>query len=94
MKATVLPAQYVPGGYAAPFVGGPPNESLKGAWWILEFIPKSYRDPAANFEKRWMIHAGRHRHVAAGAAIHPSVRERMSMNLDPPYNPPNLPPNP
>ena len=94
MKATILPAQNLPGGYAAPFAGGPPNESLKGAWWIPEFIPKPYYDPRANFQKRWMIHAGRHRHVAAGAAMHPAVRERMNMNLDPPYNPPNLPPTP
>jgi uncharacterized protein (DUF2235 family) len=94
MRAVVLPAQNVPGGYAAPFAGGPANESLTGWWWIPEFIPKPYRDPAAKFEKRWMIHAGRHRHVAAGAVIDPSVRARMSMNLEPPYNPPNLPPAP
>lgn len=90
MKETVLPEKDIPGSkYAAPYAGGPPNESLKGLWWIPEFIPKSYKDPAANYEKRWMIHRGRHRHVAAGAAIHPSVRERM--NLLPGYDPPNLP---
>ena len=94
MRAVVLPAQNAPGGYAAPFAGGPANESLEGWWWIPEFVPTSYRDPAANFKKRWRIHRGRHRHVNAGAAIHPSVRQRMNMNLDPPYNPPNLPPAP
>jgi hypothetical protein len=54
-----------------------------------EFIPKPYRDPRANFEKRWMIHAGRHRYVAKDAKIHPAVYERMK--LVPGYNPPNLP---
>ena len=92
MKATVLPQQNVPGGdYAAPFAGGPANESLTGLWWIPEWVPTSYRDPAANFRKTWRFHCGRHRHVSAGAAIHPAVRERMNMHLDPPYNPPNLP---
>ncbi|HEX2364774.1 MAG TPA: DUF2235 domain-containing protein [Bradyrhizobium sp.] len=91
-KATVLPAQNVPGSYAAPFAGGPPNESLTGWWWIPEYIPKRYKDPKSNFAERWMIHAGRHRHVAADAKIHPSVRERM--NLVPGYRPPNLPPQP
>jgi hypothetical protein len=54
-----------------------------------EFIPKPYRDPRANFEKRWMIHAGRHRYVAKDAKIHPAVYERMK--LVPGYDPPNLP---
>jgi uncharacterized protein (DUF2235 family) len=89
MKAIVLPAQNAPDGYAAPFAGGPANESLKGLWWILEFIPKRYKDATASFAKRWMIHAGRHRHVMPGATIHPAVRERMNLVKD--YNPPNLP---
>ena len=90
MKAVVLPAQNTPPpGYAAPFAGGPPNESLTGLWWIPEFIPKPYRDPTANFEKRWMIHAGRHRHVADGAKIHVSVFDRMTLVGG--YNPSNLP---
>jgi uncharacterized protein (DUF2235 family) len=91
MKAKILPAQNTPGNpYAAPFAGGPANESLTGLWWIAEYIPKPYRDPNANFAKRWMIHAGRHRFVASGAKIHPSVYERKS--LVPGYHPPNLPP--
>jgi uncharacterized protein (DUF2235 family) len=89
MKAVILPAQNTPDGYAAPFAGGAPNESLTGWWWIPEFVPKPYRDPAAKFEKRWMIHAGRHRHVGAGADIHPSVRERIRLVQG--YDPPNLP---
>lgn len=90
MKATVLPDQNIAGSkYAAPYAGGPPNESLKGLWWIPEFIPKPYRDPRADYEKRWMIHAGRHRYVADDATLHPAVGERMK--LLPSYKPPNLP---
>jgi hypothetical protein len=44
---------------------------------------------SANFANHWMIHAGRHRYVAAGAKIHASVFERMK--LVPYYKPPNLP---
>jgi uncharacterized protein (DUF2235 family) len=90
MMATVLPAQNLPGAaYVAPYAGGPPHESLHGLWWILEYLPKPYRDPAANFEKRWMIHAGRHRFLKPGATVHASVYERM--RLVPGYNPPNIP---
>jgi uncharacterized protein (DUF2235 family) len=88
IRAIVLPQQSS-ADYAAPYVAGPANESLTGWWWIPEFIPKPYRDPKANFEKRWMIHAGRHRYVAKDARIHPAVYERMK--LVPSYNPPNLP---
>ncbi len=88
MRAIVLPQQSSPD-YAAPNVAGPPNYSLTGWWWIPEFIPKPYRDPRANFEKRWMIHAGRPRYVAKDARIHPAVYERMK--LVPGYDPPNLP---
>jgi uncharacterized protein (DUF2235 family) len=92
MKATVLPAQNTPGSsYAAPFAGGPPSESLTGLWWLPEFIPKRYKDPAADFVEKWMIHDGRHRHVNAGANIHVSVFERMNLVKD--YKPPNLPAN-
>ncbi|MBV8927350.1 MAG: DUF2235 domain-containing protein [Bradyrhizobium sp.] len=92
MRTGVLPAENSSDGYAAPYAGGAAHESLTGWWWIPEFIPKPYRDPKANFEKRWMIHAGRHRYVAAHAMIHPAVYERMKLVAG--YNPPNLPPQP
>ena len=92
MKAIVLPAQNTPGSqYVAPFAGGPPHESLTGLWWILEYLPKSYKDPAADFATRLMLHAGRPRHVNDGAKIHTSVFERMQ--LVPGYKPKNLPVN-
>lgn len=87
MKATILPTEN--GAYAAPFAGGPPNESLEGWWWVPEYIPKPYRDPGANFAKRWMVHAGRHRYVGADARLHPSVEERKKLVAG--YDPPNLP---
>ena len=52
-------------------------------------LPKRYRDPAANFATRWMLHAGRHRHVNDGAKIHESVFERIALVQT--YRPPNLP---
>jgi uncharacterized protein (DUF2235 family) len=88
MKATVLPQRSTPE-YVAPYAGGPPHESLKGLWWIVEYLPKRYKDPAANFVTRWMIHAGRPRYVRDHAKIHISVFERM--RLVPGYQPKNLP---
>jgi hypothetical protein len=66
MKAAVLRQRSTPD-YVAPFAGDPRHESLKGPWWILEYIPKRYKDPAANFAARWMLHAGRPRQVNDGA---------------------------
>ena len=88
MKATVLPQQSTPE-YIAPNAGGPPHESLTGLWWIAEYLPKRYKDPAADFATRWMIHAGRPRYVRDNAKIHASVFERM--RLVPTYQPKNLP---
>jgi uncharacterized protein (DUF2235 family) len=90
MKAIVLPQQSTPS-YVAPFAGDPPHESLSGLWWILEYIPKRYKDPAANFATRWIIPGGRPRTVPDNAKIHVSVFERM--NLVSSYKPKNLPAN-
>jgi uncharacterized protein (DUF2235 family) len=90
MKATVLPLLSTPS-YVAPYAGGPAHESLSGLWWILEYLPKRYKDPAANFATRWMLHAGRPRYVTDGAKIHVSVFERMKLVVS--YRPKNLPAN-
>ncbi len=87
-RAAILPAQDTPK-YVAPSITAPQHESLRGLWWIVEFMPKRFRDPAAGFASRWMIHAGRPRHVVDGSTIHPSVLERMRQV--PSYKPQNLP---
>ena len=88
MKAEVLPAQSTPK-YAAPNPAAANNESLTGLWWIVEYLPKPYKDPANNFAPSWMLHRGRPRHVNPKAKVHASVFERMK--LVPTYQPTNLP---
>jgi uncharacterized protein (DUF2235 family) len=89
MKATVLPPTKTPN-YVAPDPGAiPVHESPSGLWWILEYLPKRYKDPAANFMSRWMIHAGRPRFVANNSKVHASVFQRMKLLRT--YKPNNLP---
>ena len=88
MKANVL-SPHIDSHYAAPDPAAPAHESLSGLWWIAEYLPKRYKDPAANFAPRWMIHAGRPRYVTDNAKIHVSVFERMI--AVPGYKPGNLP---
>ena len=66
------------------------HKSLKGFWWLAEYIPKRIHDPRRNYEKRWSIHGGRPRYVHPGADIDPAVADRQGR--DESYNPPNLPP--
>ncbi|BAO28304.1 T6SS phospholipase effector Tle1-like catalytic domain-containing protein [Sulfuritalea hydrogenivorans] len=75
--------------YAAPDPASVQHESLKGLWWIAEFIPKPHRDAAAGWATRWIIHAGRYRHVPENSNIHWSVAERSRQV--PSYQPTNLP---
>jgi uncharacterized protein (DUF2235 family) len=88
MKADVLPQQ-ITSAYAAPDPRAPAHESLTGLWWIVEYLPKRYKDPAANFAPRWMFHAGRPRYVTDDARIHVSVFVRIKSV--PGYQPRNLP---
>jgi hypothetical protein len=66
-----------------------PHESLKGWWWIVEYLPKRYQDPTVNFATRWILHAGRPWHVPENSKIHASVSERMWLVGG--YKPKNLP---
>ncbi len=75
--------------YVAPNAAAMKHESLKGLWWIAEYVPKRVKDAAAGYATRLIIHAGRHRHVAEDSKIHWSVSERM--RLIPSYRPTNLP---
>jgi uncharacterized protein (DUF2235 family) len=60
------------------------HKSLKGAWWILEFIPKNYT------MDRHMVFlpGGRTRRIRSGETLHWSVLERMKRIPD--YRPKNL----
>jgi hypothetical protein len=60
------------------------HKSLKGAWWILEFIPKNYTLD----RHRVFLPGGRSRRVRPQETIHWSVLERMAKNPD--YQPKNL----
>ena len=64
------------------------NVSLKGAWWILEFLPHSYYDFATK-KKKWRIPLGARRVIPEGSVLHETVREKLK--VDPDYKPPNLP---
>jgi len=75
--------------YAAPNPAALQHESLKGLWWIVEYLPKRIKDPAANFAPRWIIHRGRPRFLTDGSDIHMSVFEREKLVSS--YRPSNLP---
>jgi len=76
--------------YAPPSVTGELHRSLKGLWWLLEFLPKPYWDLSGDCpRRRWRIPLGQPRHIKPNAAIDASVLERMEKV--PAYRPPNLP---
>ena len=64
------------------------NVSLKGFWWILEFLPHSYYDFATK-TKKCRIPLGAPREIPEGSVLHQTVAEKLK--LDPDYKPPNLP---
>ena len=75
---------------AAPSVVAPIHESLRGWWWIAEYVPKTHMvHHKDGWKKEWEIHGGRHRHVPENINLHRSVIERMEKV--PEYRPPNLP---
>jgi len=68
----------------------PLHKSLKGWWWILEVFPRRYYDVRLKPPAwRWKLPLASPRYIAPDSAIHPSVRDRIS--LDPTYRPVNLP---
>ena len=81
-----------PFSYVAPDVRGELHNSLKGAWWLLEFLPKSakYKEwPARQSEFGFYIPNAEPRLIPEGAFIHESVVKRM--DALPGYRPVNLP---
>ena len=49
-----------------------PTNPSPDLWWIVEYLPKRYKDPANNFAPSWMLHRGRPRHVNPAAKVHAS----------------------
>ena len=67
------------------------HESLKGLWWIAEYIPRSYLsfDPkAVRWRRKWRLYKGSARPVPEGARVHQSVFDRIDAGG---YAPKNLP---
>ncbi len=63
------------------------NVSLRGAWWILEYLPhKSYDFKTKTY--RWSVPMGSPRTLPANLQIHETVRVRLENRLD--YRPKNL----
>lgn len=73
------------GGYIEPSSTADPHESLKGVWWLVQFLPRSV----------WQVEKGREairfprqsRKIEPGETLHRSVIERMTKRN---YAPPNL----
>lgn len=64
------------------------NISLKGAWWIVEFLPHSYYDPTTK-KRKWRIPMGAPRIIPEQSVLHASVVKKLQ--IDSSYKPPNLP---
>jgi uncharacterized protein (DUF2235 family) len=81
-----------PFSYVAPDVRGELHTSLRGAWWILEYIPKSasYKEwPARKSYFGYYIPDAEPRLIPDGAIVHESALLRM--DAMPGYRPVNLP---
>lgn len=64
------------------------HEPLEGKWKPLEYMPRSYLDPADNWKKKWKIYGGERRFIEDGSVVHQSVIDRMNAGD---YDPQNLP---
>src|SRR6267142_261252 len=81
-----------PFSYVVPDVRGDLHTSLRGAWWILEYLPKSasYKEwPARKAYFGYYIPDAEPRFIPDGAIIHESAIQRM--DAMPSYRPVNLP---
>jgi uncharacterized protein (DUF2235 family) len=86
-------AQMLPATSSAQFSAPSPvariHQSLRGWWWIVEFIPKRAHLTAEDPEEHWIFPWGKARSVPSGSIIHSSVGERMRAGIG--YAPVNLP---
>ena len=53
-----------------------PHESLRGWWWLLEFLPHIYYDKDRGVELR-RVPLGARRELPAGSLVHHTVKERI-----------------
>jgi uncharacterized protein (DUF2235 family) len=69
------------------------HQSLKGAWWIAEFLPHQYWDKDSH-KNKLKVPVDTPRQVPLGktTVIHESVQQRLDAVKD--YRPPNLPAQP
>ena len=87
-----IPRKNSPFSYVAPDVRGEVHNSLTGAWWLLEFLPKSakYREwPKRQVYFGFYIPDAEPRVIPEGAVVHELVVKRMAEVKD--YRPVNLP---
>jgi uncharacterized protein (DUF2235 family) len=65
--------------YVSPSATGPMHKSLKGAWWVLEFLPKSvkYREWQRRSFLGFYLPNAEPRVVGPEQVIDPSIRERV-----------------
>ena len=79
--------------YVAPDPVGPIHRSLRRAWWLLEFLPKSRRRREIG-ERGWGIYFpfGERRRIPTGADVDHSAYDRVAAVPD--YRPEGLPPAP
>ncbi|QHO73399.1 hypothetical protein ACH79_12770 [Bradyrhizobium sp. CCBAU 051011] len=81
-----------PFSYVVPDIRGDLHTSLTGAWWLLEYLPKSasYKEwPARKAHFGYYIPDAEPRFIPDGAVIHESALQRM--DALPSYRPVNLP---
>jgi hypothetical protein len=78
----------VPGDYVRPNPTAVEHRSLKGIWWLAEFLPRKYYDKTLNLSP-WIIPRGQRRNMPENSLIHSSTFERMKQVRS--YDPPNLP---
>ncbi len=78
-------------GYQGPSDTAAQHESLKGPWWLVEFLPQRERTWKSGTERRvWHFpRPARRRTIKDGSTLHGSVLSRMKAGT---YKPRNLPP--
>lgn len=74
------------GKYVGPDYAATPQKSLKGLWWMVQFLPQRVWLPSE--ERKAFRFPKQRRHIEQGATLHHSVVRRIQMGM---YKPANLP---